>query len=527
MTNQHTTVLYVVPTVLSVLCSLLLGGHLGKGSIVRLSLSLALGMSPYLYLPLSSHFKAMDSWGDMRTLDGFLHHFLRREYGTFQLAADGTTADPGMWSRLLVYSSVLAEESLYIAPFLAVVGLSSLLLRKNWALRLTGITFALDYALYMAVFHYLANLDLTPLFLGVQARFWQQANLFIYLWAGIGVHALCELFIKHTKARRALLIAVVATYSVSQCALNFNTLNNRENYVFYNHGSSVLEGLPKNALVLLNGDINNNALKYPQQCEEERTDLRLLSLQLMTWDWWKDMQGTHHKGVKLPGTKFHPHEKGGFSFKTFLDKNYKRFPIFLCGPFKEGDDTWKGYYDILPYGHCNQILKTKDHAKANITSTLVHGYKTLAKSKALGVWHPDKYTAGTWERVVYADSWSRRVYLSSFASFHANQNLSNIPLLEHAYNVMTDLFEDPELLKLLQENEMLNADTFRGGGIIYGQYAKALLNAGGKGSEEKAAFLERRTFDLWKEYLALAPEDDQIGRLVNDRFNPYTGRKVP
>ncbi|CAM9250691.1 unnamed protein product, partial [Heterosigma akashiwo] len=30
----------------------------------------------------------IDSWGDQRTLEGFLRHFLRQEYGTFQLASD-------------------------------------------------------------------------------------------------------------------------------------------------------------------------------------------------------------------------------------------------------------------------------------------------------------------------------------------------------------------------------------------------------------------------------------------------------
>jgi hypothetical protein len=45
--------------------------------------------------------------GDQRTLSGFLHHFLRREYGTFQLAADqDPTKDPGMLSRLIVYTQV-------------------------------------------------------------------------------------------------------------------------------------------------------------------------------------------------------------------------------------------------------------------------------------------------------------------------------------------------------------------------------------------------------------------------------------
>lgn len=133
--------------------------------------------------------------GDQRTISGFLHHFLRREYGaiaclpvarfvlllfvafdfsgTFQLAADQTD-DPGMWSRLKVYWRVLLAESLYVTPFLALAGLASILRSRLRFARRSGQVLLCSYALYMLVFHYLANLNLNPLFLGVQARFWQQ-----------------------------------------------------------------------------------------------------------------------------------------------------------------------------------------------------------------------------------------------------------------------------------------------------------------------------------------------------------------
>ncbi len=36
--------------------------------MLRLTVVLAVGMSPYLYLPLSAYFKGVDSWGDQRTV---------------------------------------------------------------------------------------------------------------------------------------------------------------------------------------------------------------------------------------------------------------------------------------------------------------------------------------------------------------------------------------------------------------------------------------------------------------------------
>jgi hypothetical protein len=46
---------------------------------MKLGFSLLAGMSPYLYLPISAHFKGVDSWGDQSTVGPFclciLHFF--------------------------------------------------------------------------------------------------------------------------------------------------------------------------------------------------------------------------------------------------------------------------------------------------------------------------------------------------------------------------------------------------------------------------------------------------------------------
>ena len=153
MTNQHTTVFYVIPTVLFVLYSLHTTRLLSPSSALTLAALLALGLSPYLYLPLRAMSQVMDSWGDQRTVSGFLTHFLRQEYGTFQLAASETSSDPGMLSRLLVYLRVTQEESLHLAPVLAVWGLVGLMRGGKRAVKLAVMVQLYSYLLYVLVFH--------------------------------------------------------------------------------------------------------------------------------------------------------------------------------------------------------------------------------------------------------------------------------------------------------------------------------------------------------------------------------------
>jgi len=95
-TNQHTILLYEVPLVLWML--FLLRAHIAHNPsvLVKLSCAYLFGLLPYAYLPVASHFNpTQGSWGQVTTLSGFVHHILRRDYGTFQLfsGAEGKSAE--------------------------------------------------------------------------------------------------------------------------------------------------------------------------------------------------------------------------------------------------------------------------------------------------------------------------------------------------------------------------------------------------------------------------------------------------
>ena len=48
----------------------------------------AVGLLPYVYLPVASTLNiARWTWGDQRTVFGFVTHLLRTEYGTFDLVS--------------------------------------------------------------------------------------------------------------------------------------------------------------------------------------------------------------------------------------------------------------------------------------------------------------------------------------------------------------------------------------------------------------------------------------------------------
>jgi hypothetical protein len=89
LSNQHTSVLFVVPVAISTLvaavnepapdsASAQSGARvLSVRGFVSMSVCALAGLSFYLHLPIAAYRDVLDSWGDHSTLNGFLTHFLR------------------------------------------------------------------------------------------------------------------------------------------------------------------------------------------------------------------------------------------------------------------------------------------------------------------------------------------------------------------------------------------------------------------------------------------------------------------
>jgi hypothetical protein len=192
LTNQHTAVFFVAPFAAWTLLASASSFPPGAGSLLRphrmllLTACGLLGLSPYLFLVVQSGPNAAwGSWGEQRSLSGFLTHLLRREYGTFRLANAPATDHAAFLTRLQFYFGRLPHELPPIGAPLAMLG-------SCWSLSLPGIRraglpMACAYGLYVLAFHWLANLPVaTGLYLAIQQRFWPQANLIVSAWFGLG-----------------------------------------------------------------------------------------------------------------------------------------------------------------------------------------------------------------------------------------------------------------------------------------------------------------------------------------------------
>uniref|UniRef100_A0A8D2MCV1 Transmembrane protein 260 n=1 Tax=Zonotrichia albicollis TaxID=44394 RepID=A0A8D2MCV1_ZONAL len=338
--NQHTIVLYVACIVPWVLSQLFRKRELSLGHLLKLGLCFLAGLLPYLYLPASSYLsRARWTWGDQTTFQGFLTHFLREEYGTFNLAKSETGSSMG--EMLLSDTFFCNRKKQQKSPVI-------------WLF--TGML-----CLYSLFFAWRANLDVTkPLFLGVVERFWLQSSAVVAVLAGLGLATLASLG-RDTVLLPCLEWLPALALVASQLWANYSTCDQSNNYVVDKFARNVLSSMPRGAVILLRGDLPGNALRYLHYCEGIRPDITLVDQEMMTYGWYLPKLAKHLPGVHFPGNRWNPVEGAlpdgtlAFNLHRFLQVN-KHKEVFVCIGLHEGDSTWRRSHSLWPWGTCEKLV---------------------------------------------------------------------------------------------------------------------------------------------------------------------------
>ncbi|KAK1339234.1 hypothetical protein QTO34_019912 [Cnephaeus nilssonii] len=307
--NQHTIVLYVLCIIPWILFRLFKEKELSWGSVLKLSLCFSAGLLPYVYLPISSYLnQARWTWGDQTTVLGFLTHFLREEYGTFNLAK--SEIGSSMSEILLSQVTNMRTELSFNIQALAVWANICLVRRDRQNPSLVWL-FTGMFCIYSLFFAWRANLDISkPLFMGVVERFWMQSNAVVAVLAGIGLATLVSESnrLLNTKGLQYLEWLSAALFVIYQIYSNYSICDQKTNYVIDKFAKNLLASMPHDAIILLRGDLPGNSLRYMHYCEGLRPDISLVDQEMMTYEWYLPKMAKHLPGVNFPGNRWNPVE---------------------------------------------------------------------------------------------------------------------------------------------------------------------------------------------------------------------------
>ncbi|KAL7548887.1 hypothetical protein ACHAWF_012162 [Thalassiosira exigua] len=474
LTNQHTSILLIIPVAGYVLFCGANDGPLmlTKPKVLVISaLSFVVGISLYALLSYCAiEFPHRGSWGNVTTFSGFLHHFLRRDYGSLRLYSGSDAGSEGMAMRTFGWafdfiSHQLGYTSLFVGSLFGfVLGCCTFgkKTRKTksvsheratatdiGALNAVWRTILLALVFYLAVFHSLSNLPLSnPLLYGIhqvsdtlclmlrklvmqlisghafdQKRFWMHPNIFCFILIGIGLEKSIVIASRRVPSRLAALASVTLLLPIVSFRQNISMSDQSDNNYFQKYALSILETLPKDSLLIINYDQQWTSIRYHQECEGARKDITSINLSMMTYPWWESKQSLYGDLVSFPGTHYTKAntlawQAGAFTFQEFIDANVANFGanIFFGGRLNFEDHASNEKYEEEPFGLVRRIQSRAPMARSSESyrSESLRTWRTVAGHLASDLPPEAKYPTTTWEWTIRREWFDHMVSRSTY-----------------------------------------------------------------------------------------------------------------
>lgn len=263
-----------------------------------------LGFSVHLYLPLRALQNPLLNWGDSKTFDQFLWHFLRRGY----------PSEPQTRSAELVWAQIKAfnvpREFTWLGVVLLVMGLFFLWKKHRTVL----IAYVVSVVVFIGVIAGYLNTAFDTIFL--TEEFFTPIYLLTAVLIGTGLFSLLGYAVSKVRLPERIgapvfgLVAIMyLSLPTALCAVNYYENDQHNNYIAYDYATNSLRSLPQNAVMFTWGDSGAFPLWYLQGVERMREDLDLPHTPHLVFDWYLN---------SMP--------------RVFKDSNLRRFDLSSSGP---------------------------------------------------------------------------------------------------------------------------------------------------------------------------------------------------
>lgn len=242
-----------------------------------------LGFSIHLHLPVRAAQNPLLNWGDPKTLNQFLWHFLRKGYPVEKPVRDLHL----LLAQLRAFN--VPYEFTWVGMALLLVGVAAFLKKRRDEVLayLIGVGFFLliiaGYLNTPAEMIFLTEEFFTPLYL-LSAVF-IGLGLFFLLKSALSSIAVEKL---RTLPVQAIAGLFVLALPVTVCARHYVQNDQHENYIAFDYATNTLRTLPARAVLYTWGDSGAFPLWYLQGVERMREDLALVHTPHLVFDWYLD-----------------------------------------------------------------------------------------------------------------------------------------------------------------------------------------------------------------------------------------------
>lgn len=321
----------------------------------QLALCFALGLSPYLYVPLRAHAMPALNAGTVTDLSRFIDHFLRRAYGVTSLTPEyapfnGTALN----SSLAFYGESLVRSFSWVGVGVGLLGFFVLLWRSPKLFAAVGSAAVLSGPFFLAWAGMPAS---SAVLKTILERFFVASFFLFAAGIGIGMARIIEKF-KGAPAGRSfprfvpgLAAGALFLLPASLLVQNVRPLNLSSFNLCETYGRDLLKSFPPRAVVVVNGDNSLFTLWYLQGPARERPDLKLINSSMSPA--YSDHLRHHYQELSIPPT-------GTPTLRELLAQWQGQFPLYVVGlpgtEFKELGLMGNPFY-LRPRGLAFEVVK--------------------------------------------------------------------------------------------------------------------------------------------------------------------------
>ncbi len=358
--SNHMSTVFLLPALL-VLLFLMHGRTAGfRKSLLSAAAAFAVGLLPYLYLPLRAAAHPFLNWGNPATLENLIWHVSGKQYSVWMFSSAEA------WGGQFAYAlGAFGRDMVWFALLPAVLGLAAAF-RRSWKLGLFLLLLFLTCLVWAAGYDIL---DIDSYFL---LGFFVLAG-----WAALGLRLLARWSVLRGAGilRDPLLLGAIALLPL---LTQFDRVSQRGNYLVEDYTRNMYASLAPDAIVIsFQWDFWVSASYYYQRVEGERPDVIVLDKELFRRSWYFEQLRHNHPDVyqasRAEIEAFLPHlalfEQGepydanaiesafNAMINSIIDRAYGKRPVYLT---IEMEQQFAPGYVRVPEGLAFRLYRPED-----------------------------------------------------------------------------------------------------------------------------------------------------------------------
>lgn len=272
------------------------------------------GLLPYLYVIFTAKTQPFLNWENPQTLNGFIRLFTRATYGSLSISAAGI-AKIALIDRVYGLGKLISI-SFSLGLILTILGIYwGIKKQKSWlifilsAFLITGPLFILYTGLNTG----------SPDFLFIVERFLIFPTVFLAILAGFGFAWLAKL-VKKEQLGWLFLILPFGIF-----LLNFNQVNQRDNYFGRYLAEDLFQTVPQESVLLVEGDAKVGVVFYYQKVLGKRRDVKIIVANFLVSDedWYRQQIKQDFPEIVIP-EKLESRQQ---FMDEFITVNSQKYPV--------------------------------------------------------------------------------------------------------------------------------------------------------------------------------------------------------